>query len=1184
MANIVYDNLNVHDNNNIGLRFTGGHSEPSALNVTNSTIQDNNYEEIYISNVNFSGTQFDFHVNNNTITDDDSYRLIHLYSYGSGVPVDFRLNDWGTTVTAEMNSGTNPQNISVFYDWYDYEVYARVNYAGYVGATGTSGFTADLAFLDENGQSMESVPAYSNSLSLEVFDTGLAGNGTVDITVTSISDTSGETVTLSESSSGQFLGSVDLNHGTFRIIEDIDDYNNDVEQRLAELMQDNNLDRDEESIQLIRDQAKHEIYNIYFAAARERDLNQQSNINVVRDDGILDVGSGDQITMTYEDAANDWGTAETLSHTVGYDGLYGDLGWQLSQFTAANSPYIITGDAYIWEYDSLTIEPGVEVLFSGQHQLTINGYLHAVGTVTDSIVFRGLDRDNPGNWLGLNIGYNYINPNPDVTLSYFRIDGGGNYVQWPSAGLAIESRYSGNINVSHGLLTNNGYNGVRISNLYGSSTDSVYVNLSDIKVHGSGYDGFRIDNNYYTVLNIDNVQVKDGFWDGFRINYNYYSDIDLTSVSVKNYGDEAISAYYNQNYTTMEVQLSNFRNNATRSEEFEIYIYGSYDYTNGGYTFNNNNFINQTSDYLVYTTSYGGGDDLDFTYNYWGAATTSEMDSLGSRTNISSIYDYHDYSSYSEIEYSNWLATAVLQPMNVELDNFNGVLGDTVMVGVHVTVPVDTHFISTEMTLTGFQDRLDFVGIETSGSTTGNANWTVVSNSTDTSLYIAAAGANGISGAGMMFWVKLAIPDNDSTGLVPIHVESVLFNSGGFNFNVSDGSVNVINDLVTNFSATTNAGAYPLEVAFTELASGGTNVITSYQWDFGDGHQSTAVNPVHMYNIPGDYTVTLECENSYGMMDSETKVDFVMVDFLYGDVDFNTLVQAYDAGLVLQDVVEYIELDNVQEESGDVSGDSSLSALDASFILQYVVHLIDSLPYDTGDGHLLAASGSFGMYDQSFTPGQIVEVPIHFTQASNVYSLEGVIEYNPDEISFENVIWSETFTNFMKETVVDESGYFQFAIAGASAVAEDGYMATLQFTIDDEVDLDYTDIQLTDLRINEEEVIKIASTATLSRSLSTDERIGVPDVFALKQNYPNPFNPVTRVLYDIPEASFVTITIYDLLGHQVRTLVSSYEEPGYKSIVWNATNDHGMPVSAGMYLYRIRADKFTQTKKMLLLK
>mgnify|MGYP003308788790 CR=1 FL=1 len=133
------DNLNVHDNNNGGLRFTGGHTNPSALNITNSTIQDNSNEEIYISNnVNFSGNQFDFHVNNNTITDDDGNWLILLYSYGSGVPVDFRLNDWGTTVTAEMNSGTNPQDINLFYDWYEDDRYARVNYAGYVGATGTS--------------------------------------------------------------------------------------------------------------------------------------------------------------------------------------------------------------------------------------------------------------------------------------------------------------------------------------------------------------------------------------------------------------------------------------------------------------------------------------------------------------------------------------------------------------------------------------------------------------------------------------------------------------------------------------------------------------------------------------------------------------------------------------------------------------------------------------------------------------------------------------------------------------------------------------------------------------------------------------------------------------------------------------------------------------------------------------
>jgi len=1064
-----------------------------------------------------------------------------------------------------------------------------VNYAGYVGATGTSGYTADLAFLDENGNQLESVTGNSDSLILEVFDADLAGSDTVTVTVTSLSDNSGETVTLSESNSGQFLGSVALNHGTFRIIEDLEDYNDDVGQRINELTLEHS-DWDEERIQ---ERAKADIYNMYFTAARERDLNGQTNTDAARDDGILDVGSEDQITMTYTDAANDWGAVESLTHTVGYDGIFGGVE---GTWTVANSPYMLTGDTYVWENDSLIIEPGVEVLFAGQHHFSARGYLYAVGTESDSIVFQGLNTDHPGYWNGVDIGYNYNTPGPDATLSYFRIDGGGRENHYPSAGLGIGDR-KGNISISHGLLTNNGYYGVRVYSLDGTLTDSAFVTFSDIKINDAGHNGFRVTDNYYTVLDIKDVLVKDAYDDGFYIAYNRYSDINLNSVDVKNCFDSGIELNQNYSYTTVEVELSNFKNNVRRNANSttgrdhttptEINIRGSYDYANGGYTFNNNNIINEQegiyNQWLVRTVSQGSGDELDFTSNYWGPTTTHEMDSLGSRDNISTIYDNYDNSSYSKVKYDDWHSSYFLRPMYLELDNIDAVVGDTVMVGVHVTVPSDTHFISTEMTLTGFQDRLDLIEIESSGSMVENANWTLVSNATDSSLYIAAAGAAGISGHGTMFWLKLAVPDNDSTGPVPIHVADVLFNNGGYNVNVSDGSVYVVNTLVADFYATPDSGAYPLEVAFTELASGGTNVITSSQWDFGDGNHSTSINPVHMYNTPGDYTVTMVCENSYGMVDSETKVDLISIDYRYGDVDFNALVQAYDAGLILQDIVEYIELDSIQAKSGDVSGDSSLSALDASLILQYVVHLIDELPYDTSDGHLLAI-GNFGVHDQSFAPGQTVEVPIHFTQASNVYSVAGVFEYNPDEITFEDVNWAEPFTNFMKEIDVDESGNIQFAIAGASAVAEDGYMATLQFTIIDEDGLDYTDVRLLDLRINEEDVVKIAATATLSRSLNTDDRVGIPDVFALKQNYPNPFNPVTRILYDIPDASFVTITIYDLLGHQVRTLVSRYEEPGYKSIVWNATNNRGMPVSAGMYLYSITADEFRQTRKMLLLK
>jgi hypothetical protein len=94
----------------------------------------------------------------------------------------------------------------------------------------------------------------------------------------------------------------------------------------------------------------------------------------------------------------------------------------------------------------------------------------------------------------------------------------------------------------------------------------------------------------------------------------------------------------------------------------------------------------------------------------------------------------------------------------------------------------------------------------------------------------------------------------------------------------------------------------------------------------------------------------------------------------------------------------------------------------------------------------------------------------------------------------------------------------------------------------------------------------------------------IPEVFALHQNYPNPFNPTTQIKYDLPEDAMVSITIYDLMGRRVKSLVNTTQSAGYRSIQWNATNNLGEPVSAGMYIYMIQAGEFTNTKKMVLLK
>ena len=94
----------------------------------------------------------------------------------------------------------------------------------------------------------------------------------------------------------------------------------------------------------------------------------------------------------------------------------------------------------------------------------------------------------------------------------------------------------------------------------------------------------------------------------------------------------------------------------------------------------------------------------------------------------------------------------------------------------------------------------------------------------------------------------------------------------------------------------------------------------------------------------------------------------------------------------------------------------------------------------------------------------------------------------------------------------------------------------------------------------------------------------VPKIFVLHQNYPNPFNPVTSIRYDLPEDRLVNITIYDIMGRKIKSLLNMEQKAGYRSIEWNATNDKNEPVSAGLYLYTIQSGEFRQTKKMVLLK
>jgi hypothetical protein len=105
------------------------------------------------------------------------------------------------------------------------------------------------------------------------------------------------------------------------------------------------------------------------------------------------------------------------------------------------------------------------------------------------------------------------------------------------------------------------------------------------------------------------------------------------------------------------------------------------------------------------------------------------------------------------------------------------------------------------------------------------------------------------------------------------------------------------------------------------------------------------------------------------------------------------------------------------------------------------------------------------------------------------------------------------------------------------------------------------------------------------RILFETEPMSIPKpALALRQNYPNPFNPTTTISFTLPEKSRVTLSIYDVKGSLMRTLVDDMVGEGYQERIWDGRDGSGSQVSSGVYFYRLTAGKQTLTKKMVFLK
>lgn len=95
---------------------------------------------------------------------------------------------------------------------------------------------------------------------------------------------------------------------------------------------------------------------------------------------------------------------------------------------------------------------------------------------------------------------------------------------------------------------------------------------------------------------------------------------------------------------------------------------------------------------------------------------------------------------------------------------------------------------------------------------------------------------------------------------------------------------------------------------------------------------------------------------------------------------------------------------------------------------------------------------------------------------------------------------------------------------------------------------------------------------------------GIPGRYQLDQNYPNPFNPSTTVRFGLPEDGHVEVSVYNVLGRKVRVLVDRQLPAGWHSVVWDGRNADGSAAASGLYLYQMRTEKFSATRRMMLVK
>ncbi len=399
---------------------------------------------------------------------------------------------------------------------------------------------------------------------------------------------------------------------------------------------------------------------------------------------------------------------------------------------------------------------------------------------------------------------------------------------------------------------------------------------------------------------------------------------------------------------------------------------------------------------------------------------------------------------------------------------------------------------------------------------------------------------------------------------------------------------------ICDFASELIFGAVPLTVQFSDSSKG---FINSWLWNFGDGQTSNEQNPSHTYNQSGTFTVSLKVTGPDGS-DTETKENYINVQRFWADINGDGQVDIADIQLVATHWNTRIgdpDYDANCDVNNEGVGDGVINVIDIQLVAAWW-----NKPITSSATHPLAKGRTNPQGDlilrlvaDGFDADGNQIVSIMVENAEDLAAFEFDFVYNQNAGQFVDAMLG----NFLGVTgnsvsslgpIVDNANgrvtFGAFSFGAQPGASGSGVLARMILENLSQTDLhvNLENVQLTDKQGNVITVSDILTSITGNGSGAE-----IPKHFSLGQNYPNPFNPVTSITYSIPDMGQsvrVLLSVYDLTGRSIKTLLDTERQAGYHTVIWDGTDEMGQIVSSGIYIYSITAGTYRSTRKMVFTK